>query len=408
MDNSHIKQLCGEIALEVVKNGAYYAYIVPSTTGLVLQQLPIGYCRSRYKVGTMPAIEFNMKYFDDAFRDVNYRMKILNLFPKEFAKGYALFKQGKLEPDYQGETGGWYLLDPGSTIKFSLYNGQYDIPIFVNAIPAIIDLDQAQDLDRRKQMQKLLKILVQKLPRDKNGDLIFDVDEAADLHNNAVQMLKRAVGVDVLTTFADVDSLDMSDKNTTTTTDDLSKVERSLFNALGLSSNLFNTDGNIALDKSIKQDESAVRNLLLQFHIFFDRVVQALNINPKKYIFHFYMLETTQFNYQDLSKMYKEQTQIGYSKMLCQIALGHSQSSILNSIEFENKVLKLHEIMIPPLMSSVMSSEQILGKQDQSNSTNNQNNMQKNNSTETKTAGRTEKPDDQKSEKTIQNRESMN
>lgn len=408
MDNSHIKQLCGEIALEVVKNGAYYAYIVPSTTGLVLQQLPIGYCRSRYKVGTMPAIEFNMKYFDDAFRDVNYRMKILNLFPKEFAKGYALFKQGKLEPDYQGETGGWYLLDPGSTIKFSLYNGQYDIPVFVNAIPAIIDLDQAQDLDRRKQMQKLLKILVQKLPRDKNGDLIFDVDEAADLHNNAVQMLKRAVGVDVLTTFADVDSLDMSDKNTTTTTDDLSKVERSLFNALGLSSNLFNTDGNIALDKSIKQDESAVRNLLLQFHIFFDRVVQALNVNPKKYIFHFYMLETTQFNYQDLSKTYKEQTQIGYSKMLCQIALGHSQSAILNSIEFENEVLKLHEIMIPPLMSSVMSSEQILGKQDQSNSTNNQNNMQKNISTETKSAGRIEKPDDQKSEKTIQNRESMN
>ncbi len=402
MDNSHIKQLCGEIALEVVKNGAYYGYIVPSTTGLVLQQLPIGYCRSRYKVGTMPAIEFNMKYFDDAFRDINYRMKILNLFPKEFAKGYALFKQGKLEPDYQGETGSWYLLDPGSTIKFSLYNGQYDIPIFVNAIPAIIDLDQAQDLDRRKQMQKLLKILVQKLPRDKNGDLIFDVDEAADLHNNAVQMLKRAVGVDVLTTFADVDSLDMSDKNTTTTTDDLSKVERSLFNALGLSSNLFNTDGNIALDKSIKQDESAVRNLLLQFHIFFDRVVQALNINSKKYIFHFYMLETTQFNYQDLSKMYKEQTQIGYSKMLCQIALGHSQSSILNSIEFENKILKLHEIMIPPLMSSVMSSEQILGKKDQSNSINNQNNI------ESKTPGRTEKPDDQKSEKTIQNRESMN
>jgi hypothetical protein len=29
-------------------------------------------------------------------------------------------------------------------------------------------------------------------------------------------MLKRAVGVDVLTTFTDVDSIDMSDKNTTT------------------------------------------------------------------------------------------------------------------------------------------------------------------------------------------------
>ena len=26
LDDSHIKQLCGEIALEVVKNGAYYGY----------------------------------------------------------------------------------------------------------------------------------------------------------------------------------------------------------------------------------------------------------------------------------------------------------------------------------------------------------------------------------------------
>ena len=42
---------------------------------------------------------------------------------------------------------------------------------------------------------------------DKNGDLIFDVDEARDIHNNAVHMLKRAVGVDVLTTFTDVDSI---------------------------------------------------------------------------------------------------------------------------------------------------------------------------------------------------------
>ena len=412
LDNSHIKQLCGEIALEVIKNGAYYGYIVPSDKGLVLQQLPIGYCRSRYKIGTAPAVEFNMKYFDDAFKDVAYRMKVLNLFPKEFAKGYMLYKQNKLQPDFQGDTGCWYLLDPASTIKFSFYNGQYDIPIFVNAIPAIIDLDQAQDLDRRKQMQKLLKILVQKLPRDKNGDLIFDVEEAQDLHNNAVQMLKRAVGVDVLTTFADVDSLDMADKNTTTTTDDLAKVERSVFNSIGISQNLFNTDGNLSLQKSIQQDESTVRNLLLQFHIFLERIVDAKNTQRKKYNFRLYMLETTQYNYQDLSKMYKEQVQLGYSKMLPQIALGHSQSSIINTAYFENEILKLHEIMIPNLMSSTMSSEQVLGTKDQVNTDKNQNNTGSNKAAkapaEEKKAGRAEKPDDQKAEKTIQNKESMN
>jgi len=45
-------------------------------------------------------------------------------------------------------------------------------------IPAIIDLDAAQELDRKKMAQRLLKIIIQKLPLDKNGDLVFDVDEA--------------------------------------------------------------------------------------------------------------------------------------------------------------------------------------------------------------------------------------
>ena len=107
------------------------------------------------------------------------------------------------------------------------------------------------------------------MPLDKNGDLIFDVDEARDIHNNAVEMLSRAIGVDVLTTFTDVDSIDLSDKNTTATQDDLSKIERTVYNNLGISRNLFNTDGNLSLEKSILNDESTARNLLLQFNVFF-------------------------------------------------------------------------------------------------------------------------------------------
>ena len=200
------------------------------------------------------------------------------------------------------------------------------------------------------------------MPLDKNGDLIFDVDEARDIHNNAVEMLRRAIGVDVLTTFADVQVEDMADKNTTTTRDDLEKVERSLYNALGVSRNLFNTDGNLSLEKSILDDESTMRALLLQFNIFYDKVASKLSKNKNKYTYHLYFLETTQYNYKELSKQYKEMVQIGYSKMLPQIALGHSQSSILYAATFENEVLKLNEIMIPPLMSSTMNPDAILGQ----------------------------------------------
>ena len=408
LDNSYIKKVCGDIALSVIINGAYYAYIVPNAQGLTLQQLPVEYCRVRYFKNNMPVVEFNMQYFD-TFADITYRLKVLNLFPDEFKKGYALYKKNKLNNEVSDIGIGWYMLDPESTIKFNFNGG--DIPMFVNAIPYLLDLDAAQDLDRRKQMQKLLKIIVQKLPLDKNGDLIFDVDEARDIHNNAVAMLQHAVGTDVITTFADVDSIDMSDRNTTTTTDDLAKVERAAFNAFGISQNLFNTDGNLSLEKSILNDESSVRNLLFQFGMFFDRVAKAISVGGKKYSFKLYMLETTQYNYKELSKLYKEQTQLGYSKMLPQIALGHSQSFILNTAKFENEILHLTEIMIPPLMSSTMSSEDVLGKKGETGNPNSQNKTEGNKTvqkvTETKAAGRPEKAESEKSEKTIQNKESM-
>lgn len=432
LDNSHVKKVCGDIASEVVKNGAYYGYISPSRDGLVLQQLPINYCRTRFNIGDMPIIEFDMRFFDENFRDVNYRMKILRMFPKEFQKGYVLYKQGKLEPDTEyyplgrrdnhlvntntqlnWRPGYWYTLEPGSAVKFCFNNG--DQPLFINAIPAILDLDAAQDLDRRKQMQQLLKIVIQKLPLDKNGDLIFDVDEARDIHNNAVEMLQHAIGVDVLTTFADVQVEDMADSNTTTTSDDLERVERTVYNSLGVSKNLFNTDSNLSLEKSILQDESTMRVLLLQFNSFFDKITQQLGSNKKKYNYRFYMLETTQYNYQNLAKMYKDQVQMGYSKMLPQIAMGHSQSSIIHTAFFENKVLKLSEIMIPPLMSSTLNADSILGTNNQNNNSKNQKTSEETKSTTSTTktvktsdgAGRPEKADSEKSEKTIQNKESM-
>ena len=432
LDNSHVKKVCGDIASEVVKNGAYYGYISPSRDGLVLQQLPINYCRTRFNIGDMPVIEFDMRFFDENFRDVNYRMKILRMFPKEFQKGYVLYKQGKLEPDTEyyplgrrdnhlvntntqlnWRPGYWYTLEPGSAVKFCFNNG--DQPLFINAIPAILDLDAAQDLDRRKQMQQLLKIVIQKLPFDKNGDLIFDVDEARDIHNNAVDMLQHAIGVDVLTTFADVQVEDMADSNTTTTSDDLERVERTVYNSLGVSKNLFNTDSNLSLEKSILQDESTMRVLLLQFNSFFDKITQQLGSNKKKYNYRFYMLETTQYNYQNLAKMYKDQVQMGYSKMLPQIAMGHSQSSIIHTAFFENKVLKLSEIMIPPLMSSTLNADSILGTNNQNNNSKNQKTSEETKSTASPTktvktsdgAGRPEKADSEKSEKTIQNKESM-
>ena len=390
LDKFQAKKFFGEVALKVVRNGCYYGYLIARNGTVVVQELPPKYCRSRLIVNGQPAVEFNMKYFNDMFMNTEQRARMLKIFPPEFEKGYKLYKQGKLKPEFPGDESGWYLLEVGSVIKFNL-NGE-DFPPFIAVIPAIIDLDAAQDLDRRKMQQQLLKIIIQKMPIDKNGDLVFDVDEAQQLHNNAVQMLSKAIGIDVLTTFADVEVADMADNKTSTTTDDLEKVERTVYNEAGVSQMQFNTDGNIALEKSVLNDEASMWNLIQQFETFLNVLLTPYNKSPKKVSYRAQILPTTIYNYKDLAKQYKEHTQLGYSKMLPQIALGQSQSAVLATAYFENDILDLVNVFIPPLMSSTMNAEVL--------------NRNKNNDGEG--AGRPEKADDEKSTKTLQNQESLN
>lgn len=393
LDNSDLKRLFGKIALKVVKDGCFYGYVTLGEKKVTIQNLPVNYCRSRFEVNNRPVVEFYMKYFDIAFKDASQRQKMLKVFGPDFEKGYKMYKKGDLPPQFTGDSSGWYMLEPGHAIKFNV-NGE-DTPMFMAVIPAIIDLDEAKDLDKRKMAQELLKIIIQKMPVDKNGDLVFDVDEAQQLHNNAVGMLKKAIGIDVLTTFADVDVADMSDNRASSTSDDLQRVERAVYNEAGVSQMQFNTDGNIALEKSILNDVASFYDLILQFQAFMNDIIEKYNKKPKKYYYRAQILTTTIYNYQEMAKLYKEQMQVGFSKMLPQIALGQAQSTILANAYFENQILDLVNIFIPPMMSSTMNSDVL----------NRLNNQNKQNSDST--GGRPEKSDDEKSEKTLMNEESQ-
>jgi hypothetical protein len=124
------------------------------------------------------------------------------------------------------------------------------------------------------------------------------------------------------------------------------------------------------------------------------------NKNKKNYYFQIKMLETTIYNYKELAKLYKEQVTLGYSKLLPQIALGHTQSEILAELYFENNILDLTSLMTPAQMSSTQSSKK-LDKNDKTGQHENQNVI------EDKSPGRKELPDEMKSDKTLQNREAM-
>lgn len=298
------------------------------------------------------------------------------------------------------------MLDPSKAVKFNLNDS--DAPLFISVIPAIMDLDDAKDLDKQKMAQQILKIIIQQMPIDKNGDLIFDVEEAQALHNNVVGMVGDAIGLDVLTTFADVDVADLSDKGNVSSVDQLNKVERAVFNEAGTAQALFNTDGNLALDKSIANDSASMTDLILQFGEYAESLLAPFNKNAKRLQYRVQMLPTTIYNYQELSKLYKDQTMLGFSKLLPQVALGHTQSTILATAYFENKLMKLDELFTPPQMSSTMSGNKDKAEdetEDKSKDENAENGDQDNESNKKipnqDKGGRPEVADDEKSDRSL-------
>lgn len=140
-------------------------------------------------------------------------------------------------------------------------------------------------------------------------------------------------------------------------------------------------------------------NLLVQFESFLNLMLQPFNKSPKRCYYRAQFLTTTIYNYKEMAKLYKEQAQMGYTKMLPQVALGQTQSSILANAYFENDILDLVRVFIPPLTSNTMNAEALQNRGSTSGK------QQPGSSQEG--AGRPEKEDGQKSEKTIQNRESM-
>lgn len=388
IENSKLKKHFGEIAVKVLKNGCYYGYRLDQSDRAFLQELPIDYCRSRYSWNGKPAVEFNVKFFDDTFADADYKMRVVKMFPQEIQKAYVSYKKGRLPKDTNSDDLGWVLLDPSKTVKFNIDNS--DVPLFISVVPHLIDLQEAQDIDKQKMLQNIMKIVIQKFPLNKNDDMVFDLNEMTAFHNMAVNMLGDSVGVDVLSTLADVSVADMSDKGNMSAVDQLEKVERTVYNEAGVSQMQFNSEGSIALEKSIANDEGGLVDLIAQFEEYVENMIEPLNkmIN-KKLFYRVNILPTTVYNYKDMSKLYKEQTTLGFSKLLPQVALGMSQTVVMSTALFENNMLHLEDAFIPPRMSSTMSDTSAGSADDKQD------------------VGRPELADGDKSDKTVQNIEAM-
>jgi len=64
-------------------------------------------------------------------------------------------------------------------------------------------LKDAIGREEKRDENELYKLLIQRMPIDNDGELVFELDEVADIHAGVARMLQDLDTVDVLTTFGE-------------------------------------------------------------------------------------------------------------------------------------------------------------------------------------------------------------
>ena len=394
IENINPESIGPYIANKVLLDGACYIAVKEKPTKkstFGIQYLPIKYCRVKKRYLDRDVIDFNVKYFDDKFTTKEKRLQALELYPECISEEYFKWKTSSKK-----ENGSeWRTIDPKYGFRFSLRNDE--IPYFMGIVLDLLDLQEVKDITMFKLEQELSKILVQHFGMNNEGLPVVDMDVLKEFHTSTSNMLSSIPGVDVITTYADVDAIDLQSSQRDSSLEPVNAVIDNVYNSAGISKLLFNADNAGTLTKSITVDENVMFIFLKQLKGF---LKTRLDVRFKKgkvgkiLDFGITMPEITYFNRADMIKIYKEQASLGYSKFLPAIATGQRQSDIMSSLVFENDILDLVSMMKPPASSNTISSSSSNGSSKKTND-------------ETKEVGRPQKSDDEVSEKTIKNKENI-
>lgn len=380
LNNFRFEDKTSDIINTVFREGAFYGYLIERDSSNVWQKLPAGYCRSTYSNNNINVVEFDLKFFEEEYRDEEERLLVLKQYPLEIKKWYNKYLAGKVPTSDDGRN--WIVLDSNFATRFCISDDE--IPFFFSSLLEIIRLETNKAQRDKQIAQSLYKLLVQKMPLDKTGlSPVFDQDETKAMHSGAVNMLKNAVGTDILTTWAQVDLLNL---DSSTRDDGIESNISDFWNMAGTSQMLFDTNGNLSLNYSAIKDASLSMKILESYSTFLNRRLILRNKN-KSIEYHFKFLDINIFNEKDKIAAYEKQGTLGYSKLLPAIASGIGQLELQSLLNLENNLLDINSSLIP-LQSSYTTSnkeenKEVVKIEEQT--------------------GRPEKEDIEKSEKTIKN-----
>ena len=347
LDKLHLEELETKISLRALIDGSYYGVIQKlDKNDFVLLDLPAQYARSSFKdIYGRDIVEFDVTYFS-TITDKEARDEELSLFPSVISKYYRKYVNGKV-------TCSWVKIPADIGVCFSFIED--GCPLFLSVIPAAIQYDESVDTERERDLEEIRKILIQKVPHLQTGELLFEPEEAVEMHAGAIEMMRGNKNLSILTTYTDVDSI-VSKTSSDAVSNNLEKMLQNVYSEASVSAQLFSPTGAQALDNSIRNDMAFMMILMNKIARFVTELINELFGNTNV-TFKYTILPVTYYNQSEFITDSLKLAQSGYSFLLPSAAIGLGQRELLGIKELENEVLVLREKLIPLASSYTESGE---------------------------------------------------
>jgi hypothetical protein len=182
-----------------------------------------------------------------------------------------------------------------------------------------------------------------------DGRLLFEPDEAEEIHKGTVGMLKGNANLNVLTSYADVDAI--TSKTTADTTDtSLSKMKGNIYSQGSTSEQIFNAEGSVGLEAGLKVNISFMMMFANKAATYITNLINKKFANGN-ITFKYTILPISYHNDVKFAESAFKYVGSGYSLIMPALAFGLSQRDLVNIKDLENTLLKLNEKLIPPSTS---------------------------------------------------------
>lgn len=336
LEGMNIKHNFRWILERLIENGEIYLYEIEDKKRTSFKEIPASYCRIAFSENGVYRYEVDLN---------KIQQNIIEIFPQEVQNAHA--NRVKYED-------GWYPVSEKGFAFNAIGEQPNGYPVLCMMFDDVMGLDDTKDLIEGKQKLDAIKLIHQRLPLNKNDEMIFDMQAAKIYHEATKRNLPD--GVAVTTNPLEVSQIPF-DKALASERDSIERSERNIWNSAGISDMIFsnNKASGEALKRSIIADETMIYPFLTMF-------ANYLNSKIEKTKFSLTFLHLSFFSQKEEIKAYKDTLANGGSRMRFLAMQGYEPIDILKGLRFEQECLDIDRFMIPKKTSHTLGKDDTGGR----------------------------------------------